>query len=165
MVGWRFHIYLNQTVNIKSRGHVHSSLYPPGLEPIRKVTLEEGGGKQWGKGRGREELEGRRTQKGQEADPSRPGVIKNGENVRSQRRDTSHPPGCRAQEVPHLWRLISSSSTRLWISLVSVATWIFVTNSVPQSSSLASFWNQIRISKARNTCITVCSCVIQPSRN
>ena len=46
MVGWRFLIYLNQTVNIKSRGHVHSSLYPPGLEPIRKVTLEEGGGKQ-----------------------------------------------------------------------------------------------------------------------
>ena len=55
MVGWRFLIYLNQTVNIKSRGHVHSSLYPPGLEPIRKVTLEEGGGKQRGKGRGREE--------------------------------------------------------------------------------------------------------------
>ena len=46
--------------------------------------------------------EGRRTQEGQEVDPPRPGLIKNGENLGSQRRDTSHPPGCRAQEVPHL---------------------------------------------------------------
>lgn len=47
-------------------------------------------------------VEGRRTQKGQEADPSRPGLIKNRENLGSQRRDTSHPSGCRPQEVPHL---------------------------------------------------------------
>ena len=46
--------------------------------------------------------EGRGTLKGHEVDPSRPGLIKNWENLGTQRRDTSHPPGCRAQEVPHL---------------------------------------------------------------
>lgn len=94
---------------------------------------------------GRKE-DGGRIQKGQEEDSTRLSLTKPLYNdwgeLRDPKRRHLHIHQASEQGPTHLWRFISSSSTLLWISLISVATWIFVTNSVPQSRSLANFWKQ-----------------------